>query len=83
VLRPGGVLLIRDLYRPATAGELDRLVAVHVAGASVRQRRLFTDSLHAALTPDELRRAADASGLSDARITLDSDRHMSLQLPAR
>jgi len=81
VLRPTGCLLIRDLFRPRTEEELERLVALHAAEATPYQRRLFADSLHAALTPDELRELARAAGLASAEVTVDSDRHMSLQQP--
>lgn len=83
VLRPGGALLVRDLYRPADAAGTDALVALHAADATPYQRELFRASLCAALTPAELRAAADAAGLGGAEITIDSDRHMSLQLVAR
>lgn len=83
VLRPGGLLLIRDLYRPADTAGLAALVAEHAAGCDDAQRKLFADSLHAALTPDELRALADAHGLADAKIVIDTDRHMSLQVGVR
>ncbi|MGH0034757.1 MAG: class I SAM-dependent methyltransferase [Myxococcota bacterium] len=79
VLRPGGGLLIRDLFRPETPERALELVALHAAGASPGQQELLRASLHAALTPGELRELADAAGLEDAEIVLDSDRHMSLQ----
>lgn len=80
VLRPGGVLLIRDLFRPETHARLEELVALHAAGANAYQRKLFGDSLHAAFTPDELRALCDAAGLTGAEIVIDSDRHVSIQL---
>lgn len=83
VLAPGGVLLIRDLYRPDSRERLDELVALHAADANESQRKLFADSLHAALTPDELRALADACGFADAELTVDTDRHVSLQIPRR
>jgi ubiquinone/menaquinone biosynthesis C-methylase UbiE len=83
VLRPGGAFLIRDLFRPATPERADELVALYAAEASPEQRRLFRDSLCAALTPEELREVADRAGLTDADVVVDSDRHMSLQLSAR
>lgn len=82
VLRPGGALLVRDLYRPPTPERADELVRLHAAGATPGQQRLFRDSLCAALTPAELRAVADEAGLADAGITIDSDRHMSLQIRA-
>ena len=82
VLRPGGVLLIRDLYRPPTEERLQELVALHAAEARPAGRELFTASLRAAFTPRELRAIADAAGLSEAALVVDSDRHMSLQIAA-
>ncbi len=79
VLKPGGVLLIRDLYRPADAETLDRLVATHAAGCDDHQRRMFRDSLCAALTPGELRDLAMAAGMTGVEVVVDTDRHMSLQ----
>lgn len=82
VLREGGVLLIRDLFRPPTPERVDELVALHAGDATPEQRALFRDSLHAAFTPDELRQLADAAGLRDADVVVDTDRHMSLQRAA-
>ena len=79
VLKPGGVLFIRDLYRPASESRLDELVALHTVGCDAHQRRMFRDSLHAALTPDELRTLAREAGMSGVEIVVDTDRHMSLQ----
>ena len=83
VLRPGGALLIRDLYRPDTPDAADALVAKHAGDATPDQKELFRASLHAALTPEELRAVADAAGLLAAEITVDTDRHVSLQIAAR
>ena len=82
VLRPGGVLLIRDLFRPASEAEVDRLVATHAASAGPAGQSLLRASLCAAFTPAELRALADQCGLSAADLVVDSDRHMSLQIAA-
>jgi ubiquinone/menaquinone biosynthesis C-methylase UbiE len=82
VLKPGGVLLIRDLYRPSSQARVGELVDMYAVGASPSAREMFRASLCAALTPDELRAMADESGLAEATLVLDTDRHMSLQLAA-
>jgi ubiquinone/menaquinone biosynthesis C-methylase UbiE len=82
VLRPGGTLLIRDLYRPASQARVDELVELHADGAPPMGREMLRASLHAAFTPDELRALADECGLSDAKLLVDTDRHMSLQISA-
>ena len=82
VLRPGGVLLIRDLYRPDSEAEVDHLVATHASNAGPIGQELLRACLCAALTPAELRAMADRCGLSAADLVIDSDRHMSLQIAA-
>jgi ubiquinone/menaquinone biosynthesis C-methylase UbiE len=82
VLKRGGTLLIRDLYRPPTQARVEELVGMYAGDASPSGREMFRASLCAALTPGELRAIADRCGLEDARLVLDTDRHMSLQLPA-
>jgi ubiquinone/menaquinone biosynthesis C-methylase UbiE len=83
VLKPGGALLIRDLYRPPTRARLVELVTQHADGATPQQRRLFAESLRAALTPPELIDLAERVGIGQAEVVIDTDRHMSLQRPMR
>jgi ubiquinone/menaquinone biosynthesis C-methylase UbiE len=79
VVKPGGAFLIRDLFRPKDAATVEALVEQHCVGATAHQRGLFRDSLHAALTPGELRALVNAVGLTGAEVVIDTDRHMSLQ----
>lgn len=80
VLKPGGVLLIRDLYRPATETDAWALVDLHAAGATADQRRLLFDSLHAALTLEEARElVAAAAGMAGATVEMTSDRHYTIE----
>lgn len=80
VFRPGGVLLIRDLFRPESEAAAWRLVDLHAAGADDRQRLLFFQSFCAALTLDEAREAVCAAGMQNARVELSSDRHYTIEI---
>lgn len=82
LVRPGGALLIRDLFRPPTPERALELTEMHAGDCTPVQKELFRASLHAALTPGELRVLADQVGLADAQLVVDTDRHMSLQRAA-
>lgn len=75
-----GTLLIRDLCRPDTVEDAQRLVDLHAAGEHEYAQRLFFDSLRAALTLDEVRAALDAAGIRDATVEMTSDRHYTIVL---
>ena len=79
VLRPGGVLLIRDLFRPDDHVTVARLVARYAGEETAEAQELFRASLCAALTPAELEAAAAAAGMTGIEVSVDSDRHVSLQ----
>lgn len=80
VLRPGGVLLVRDFYRPATLERLEHVIDVHLGNANERQRALLQASLCAALTPEELRAACDGADLGEVELALEDDLRVSLQI---
>jgi ubiquinone/menaquinone biosynthesis C-methylase UbiE len=75
VCAPGGVLFVRDLLRPDSGAELNRLVDLHAAGATAEQRRLFAESLHAALTVAEVRELIARLGFARDTVAQTSDRH--------
>lgn len=75
VCAPGGTLFVRDLLRPADAGTLGKLVDTYAAGANEHQRRLFAESLHAALTLDEVRDFVGRLGYTPESVRATSDRH--------
>src|SRR5690606_24716978 len=63
LVRPGGRLFIRDLMRPETAAEADRLTEQYAGDQSPAARQLLHQSLHAALTLEEIRDLLAACGL--------------------
>ena len=75
VLRPGGLLFVRDLLRPPDAATVDCLVETYAGDANGHQRQMFRDSLHAALTLQEVEVMLSAAGLPDAVPTQTTDRH--------
>jgi hypothetical protein len=80
-MRRGGRILIRDLIRPENERELASLVEKHTAGSSEMQRRLFSDSLRAALTVAEIREQLSECGLADVLVARITDRHWSAERP--
>jgi ubiquinone/menaquinone biosynthesis C-methylase UbiE len=83
LVKPGGALLVRDLFRPADSATLEHLVATYAADCDDYQRGLFAASLHAAFTPEELRELCDECGLGHAEVVVDTDRHVSIQVRAK
>jgi ubiquinone/menaquinone biosynthesis C-methylase UbiE len=79
VLRPGGVLFFRDLFRPETEADVEAIVARYAADADARQQDLFRASLHAALTVEETEAAVREAGVAAARVYQSSDRHVSIE----
>ena len=75
VLSPGGVILIRDLLRPETEEQLSALVDEYARGTNAHQRQLFSDSLRAALTLDEMRQLVAALPAPAESVTQTTDRH--------
>jgi ubiquinone/menaquinone biosynthesis C-methylase UbiE len=75
VTAPGGLLFVRDLLRPATSDEVERLVALHAAEADAGQQQLFRQSLHAALTVAEMQSLVAQLGFATDGVRATSDRH--------
>jgi len=83
VLRPGGVMLIRDLFRPADEQGVEQIVQEHAGDEPADAQQLLRQSLKAALTPTELRAIVDDLGWANVEVTVDSDRHVSVQTVAK
>jgi ubiquinone/menaquinone biosynthesis C-methylase UbiE len=75
VLQPGGLLFVRDLLRPADETTLKALVELHAAGANEHQKKMFAESLHAALSVDEMRDLARRLGFDPEGVRQTTDRH--------
>ena len=75
VTKPGGLLFFRDLKRPADEPDVDRLIEMYAQGCNDHQRKLFRDSLHAALTVDEVRARLAELGFAADTVQETSDRH--------
>jgi SAM-dependent methyltransferase len=75
VTRPGGLLFIRDLLRPDSESQLQHLVATYAAGANDHQRQMFAESLHAALSLDEICGLVTSLGFAADGAQPTSDRH--------
>lgn len=75
VVRPGGLLFFRDLLRPETTDELNHFVDTYAAGANDHQRRMFAESLHAALSLDEIRALIGSLGFDPQTTRQTTDRH--------
>ena len=75
VLRPGGVLFVRDLLRPADSQTLDGLVEMYAGDENAHQQQMFRDSLHAALTLAELQELLAAVGIPRSAVAQTTDRH--------
>lgn len=75
LVRPGGLIFVRDLFRPADEAEWQHLVKTYTAGEASHARQMFADSLRAALTVDEVRELVAARGFDPPSVTATSDRH--------
>jgi ubiquinone/menaquinone biosynthesis C-methylase UbiE len=79
VVRPGGLLFVRDLLRPGDQATLQQLVDRHTPGANAHQKQMFADSLAAALTLAEVRALVAAHGFPGDRVNQTTDRHWTWQ----
>ena len=75
VVKTGGLLFVRDLLRPVDATMLRSLVQQYAGDANAHQQQMFADSLHAALTLDEVQAMVTRLGFAATSVKQTSDRH--------
>jgi ubiquinone/menaquinone biosynthesis C-methylase UbiE len=78
VVRSGGHLFVRDLIRPQNLETLERLVATYAGEANNHQRQMFGDSLHAALSLDEVGQMLRDADLPAEWARQTTDRHWTI-----
>jgi ubiquinone/menaquinone biosynthesis C-methylase UbiE len=86
VTASGGLLFVRDLHRPDSAAEVERLVALYcgeppdprLLASFERQRQLLRDSLRAALTVADIAAAVAPLDIPASAVSMTSDRHWTL-----
>jgi SAM-dependent methyltransferase len=76
--KPGALVLVMDLMRPASAGWAEALVATYVDGAPEILRSDFRNSLFAAFEPQEIAAQLAEAELSTLEVRVVSDRHLAV-----
>ena len=76
----GGRLFIRDLVRPDSDAEVERLVTLYAGRESPTAQQLLRQSFHAALTVTEVEEMLVAAGLPADAVAMTSDRHWTIDL---
>jgi len=75
VTAPGGLIFFRDLLRPPSKAQLDELVQSYAGEANAHQQQMFAESLHAALTVEEMQSLVTPLGCPAESVAATSDRH--------
>jgi len=74
--KPGTLVFVVDLRRPATRTAAERIAKKYSAGEPQVLKRDFFNSLLAAFTPAEVRQQLRMAGLNWLRVTTLTDRHL-------
>ena len=75
VVEPGGWLFFRDLVRPESQEQLESLTQTYCGSEGEAAQKMFAESLHAALSLEEMQAMAISLGFDAATVKLTSDRH--------
>ena len=75
VCKTGGTLFFRDLVRLDSNEKIAELVELYAGNENEHQKKMFDDSLRAALTLDEIRELVRSLGFAQETVEQTSDRH--------
>lgn len=75
VVCEGGIVFVRDLARPCDLEALEKLVEMYAGKESGHAQQMFRESLHAALTVDEMSQLVNELGFDANSVQMTSDRH--------
>lgn len=75
VTQEGGWMFFRDLARPESEEQLNHLVETYAGDCNDHQRKMFAESLHAALTVEEVGEMLASFGATPTTLEMTSDRH--------
>jgi len=78
VLRPGGLLFVRDLLRPGHVDALESLVQQYAGTENAHQQQMFRESLHSALSLEEMAGLLSDCGLPESWVRQTTDRHWTI-----
>lgn len=78
VIHSDGVLFVRDLMRPSSVEQIDSIVQTYAGDENAHQKKMFRESLHAALTVAEVQDLLTQAGFPADWVTATSDRHWTI-----
>lgn len=78
ILKPGGLLFIRDLMRPESEQQVEDFVQTYTGNENSHQQQMFRQSLQAALTVDEVARMLEDLRVPTDAVAANSDRHWTI-----
>lgn len=79
VVKPNGVILIRDLIRPETLTEVQNFMDIYASDDTPYQQKLYYDSFLAAFTIAEVKDMIKQTGMPRAGVVQSTDRHWSIE----
>jgi ubiquinone/menaquinone biosynthesis C-methylase UbiE len=72
---PGAPIFVMDLMRPESTEQVDSLTYLYARNEPAVLQQDFTNSLHAAYTPEEVQAQLASAGLEQLQVKVVSDRH--------